>query len=143
MLSNDELVRRYRAGDPLAALAADAEMSLGGLQRRLRRLGVPPRRAARTAGRDQIEAALRSHGTVSAAARALGVPRNLVTAEAQRLGLRPRPDIPGDLADRYARERSLDALAAHYQVSGPTISRWLHVLGITPQPAGRRPRDEG
>ncbi len=42
VVDNDELRWRYEAGEPLDALAEAAAMTTGGLQARLRRIGVPP-----------------------------------------------------------------------------------------------------
>jgi transposase-like protein len=142
-LTNEDLVRRYQAGERLHDLAAAAEMSRSGLYDRLRRLGQPPRATSAGSAADQeIRDALVESGSISAAAKALGVPRDALIADAHRLGLRSRPSrLPADLVERYEEERSLQALAEHYSVSPPTISRWLRSLGVPRQPPGRRPRD--
>lgn len=141
-ISNEELIRRYRAGQPVDELAAAAEMTRSGMYDRLRRLGVKPRTG--TDGDlddDTIRAALAEHRSINAAAKALGVPRARLGAETVRLGLRPRPAyIPADLADVYQREGSIDRVAEHYSTTAITIGRWLRSLGVPLRP-GRRPRD--
>jgi hypothetical protein len=133
-LTNEELIRRYRAGDPIDELATAAEMTRSGMYDRLRRLGVTPRD-------ETIRQALTDHKSINAAAKALGLPRSRLTAEAVRLGLRERPaNIPEDLADIYRQQGSLDRVAEHYGTSAPTVGRWLRSLGIPLQP-GRKPRD--
>jgi len=67
-------------------------MSRPGLYDRLRRLGVPPRTTTGVVlDETTVKAALDTHGSVNAAAKALGVPRARLGAEAVRLGLRPPP----------------------------------------------------
>jgi len=141
-LRNDELIRRYRAGEPIDALTAAAEMSRPGLYDRLRRLGVPPRTATGVVlDETTVKAALDTHGSVNAAAKALGVPRARLGAEAVRLGLRPPPpSIPPDIAELYQQLGNVDAVAAHYNTSPITAARWLRSVGVTLRP-GRRPRD--
>lgn len=143
-LTNDELIRRYNANEPLAALAQAADMTRSGLYERLRRLGLPPRSkpGSATVTDAQIRHALDHHGSVNAAAKALGVTREALTADAQRLGLlAPPPDRPADLAERYRQLGSLEATAKHYNTSITTIRRWLRSLGIHRKPAGRQARD--
>lgn len=145
MVTNEELARRYTAGDTVAALAADAGMTEGGVYARLTRLGVPRRRTAERAGTltaGQIADALTANRSVAAAARALGVGRGAFTAQAQRHGLLAAPAIPEDLASRYADGASVAELAKHYQTGTTTIVRWLDTAGVTRRPRGRRPRDE-
>ncbi len=144
MLSDEELIRRYKSGEAVRVLAEDAQMSLAGIHGRLRRLAVPPRTAPTTGPMDEatVRQAFIEHGSVNAAAKALGVTRNALTGETVRLGVVERPaDIPADLADRYSTERSLARVAAHYGVSVPTVSRWLNMIGVSRQRAGRRTRD--
>jgi hypothetical protein len=89
-LDDRDLVCRYRAGESLDTLAAAAGLTRNGLYARLRRLGQPPRRA------------LAEHGSINAAAKALGVTREALTGDAQFLGLVPDPpDRPDDLAATY------------------------------------------
>jgi hypothetical protein len=141
-LTNDELIRRYRAGDPIDELAAAAEMTRSGMYDRLRRIGVAPRTGTDSDVDDEtIRQALSDHKSINAAAKALGLPRSRLTAEAVRLGLRDRPaNIPEDLIDIYRQEGSLERVAEHYGTSAPTVGRWLRSLGVPLQP-GRRPRD--
>jgi hypothetical protein len=140
-LDNEELIRRYQAGEPLNDLTAAAGMSRSGLYDRLHRLGVPRRTGGPAPDDETIAAALAQHRSVNAAAKALGVPRNRLAGDAVRLGHHPRPaHIPADLADRYHQEQSLDRVAAHYNTSAITVGRWLRSLGIPLQP-GRKPRD--
>lgn len=123
MVTNEELARRYTAGETVAVLAAAAGMSEGGIYARLSRLGVPRRRTAERAGdltAGQIADALAANGSVAAAARALGVGRGAFTAHAQRHGLLAAPAIPDDLAGRYADGASIAALAEHYQTGATT-----------------------
>ncbi len=144
VVDNQELQRRYQAGDPLADLAAAAGMSLGGLQRRLRRIGVSPRQPRSTVDQldaDQIAAALAAHGSIAAAARALGVGRAALTGRSHRLGVLERPACPSDLAGRYQAGASLTQLAGHYGCSVQTVRTWMIAAGIPLRPAGRRPRD--
>jgi len=143
-MTNEELASRYAGGDSLEELAAAAAMSLGGLQERLRRIGVPPRRRAeraRALDAEQIAKALVDHGSVAAAARALGVGRAALTAQAQRHGLRPAPAIPTDLAQRYQAGATIAELARHYQRGTTTITLWLDAAGIPRRRRGRQPRD--
>ena len=143
-LTNDELIRRYNANESLASLAQAAGMTRSGLYERLRRLGLPPRlRPGSASVTDaQIRKALDRHGSVNAAAKALGVTREALTADAQRLGLlAPPPDRPDDLAERYSQLGSLGATAQHYNTSVTTVRRWLRSLGIDRKPAGRQARD--
>jgi hypothetical protein len=141
-LTNEELIRRYRAGEPIDELAAAVEMTRSGMYDRLRRLGVAPRTGTDTNISDEtIRQALTDHKSINAAAKALGLPRSRLTAEAVRLGLRDPPaNIPEDLADIYLQQGSLDRVAGHYGTSAPTVGRWLRSLGIPLQP-GRKPRD--
>jgi hypothetical protein len=144
VVTNEELARRYGAGESVAALAEAAGMSLAGLQRRLRRIGVPPRRPpdrAMNLTSQQIGEALSEHGSVSAAARALGVGRAAFTAQAQRAGVLPSPPIPGDLGDRYLAGASIPDLARHYDTGSTTIVRWLEAAGVPRRPRGRKPQD--
>jgi hypothetical protein len=141
-LTNEELSRRYQAGEPIDELAAAAEMTRSGMYDRLRRIGVAPRTGTGTDIDDEsIRQALSDHTSINAAAKALGIARSRLTAEAIRLGLRERPaNIPDDLADIYRQQGSLDRVAEHYGTSAPTVGRWLRSLGIPLQP-GRKPRD--
>jgi hypothetical protein len=141
-LTNEELIRRYRAGEPIDELAAAAEMTRSGMYDRLRRIGVTPRTGTDTNISDEtIRQALTDHKSINAAAKALGLPRSRLTAEAIRLGLRDPPaNIPDDLADVYRQQGSLDRVAEHYGTSAPTVGRWLRSLGVPLQP-GRKPRD--
>jgi CelD/BcsL family acetyltransferase involved in cellulose biosynthesis len=141
-LNNEDLIRRYRAGEPVDELAAAAEMTRSGMYRRLSRLGQPVRASNDALLDDQtVTQALNQHGSVNAAAKALGVPRAKLGAEAVRLGLRPRPaSIPADLEAVYAQHQSIDRVAAHYNTSGVTIARWLRSIGVALHP-GRKPRD--
>lgn len=143
-VNNKELVSRYTAGETLRELAAAAGMSLGGLQERLRRLGVPTRRrteGARALTREQIAEALSAHGSMSAAARALGVGRAALTAQAHRYGLRPAPPFPRDLAKRYQGGATIAELAQHYDVGTTTVTLWLDAAGVPRRRPGRQPRD--
>lgn len=141
-LTNAELIRRYQAGEPIDQLAAAAEMSRSGLYDRLRRLGVQRRTASGAVLDDtRIAAALAEHGSVNAAAQALGVPRARLGAEAVRLGLRPPPpSIPADVGQVYQREGGVEGVAAHYDTTPVTAARWLRSVGVHLRP-GRRPRD--
>jgi hypothetical protein len=142
-LTNDELIRRYQNDEPLDQLAAAAEMAVSGLHARLRRLGVPPRRkpAAAKPTAEQVGTALQQHGSVNAAAKALGVPRAWLAAEAQRLGLRHSFEPPADLLERHHAGATQAQLAEHYQTAASTVGHWLHALGEPPPPRGPRPRD--
>ncbi|MDA8047896.1 MAG: hypothetical protein M0Z30_22135 [Actinomycetota bacterium] len=117
-------------------------MSRPGLYDRLRRLGVPPRTATGVVlDETTVKAALDTHGSISAAAKALHVPRARLGAEAVRLGLRPPPpSIPPDVAEVYQQLGNVDAVVAHYATSPITAARWLRSAGVTLRP-GRRPRD--
>jgi hypothetical protein len=117
-------------------------MTRSGMYDRLRRLGVTPRTGTDTNIDDHtIRQALTDHKSINAAAKALGLPRSRLTAEAIRLGLRDPPaNIPDDLIDIYLQQGSLDRVAGHYGTSAPTVGRWLRSLGIPLQP-GRKPRD--
>ncbi len=141
-LTNDELIRRYQAGERLDELAAAAEMTRSGLYDRLRRIGVNPRTASSASVDDEaIRNALDEHGSVNAAAKALGIPRARLGADAVRLGLRARPpSIPADLEEVYRTEGSVERVAAHYDTTDRTVSRWLRGVGVTLRP-GRKPRD--
>jgi hypothetical protein len=141
-MDNEELIVRYHAGEVINELAAAAGMTRSGFYDRLRRLGVTPRTGNPTQLNDGvIRAAMDEHKSVNAAAKALGVSRARLGAEAVRLGLRPRPpSIPADLTDVYKRERSIDRVALHYETAPSTIGRWLRSLGVHLQP-GRRPRE--
>jgi hypothetical protein len=140
-LTDAELIRRYQAKEPVEQLAAEAGLTRSGVYGRLRRLGIPPRTAPPCHNDDTIRRALADHRSINAAAKALGISRIRLTAEAQRLGLRDPPtNIPDDLAERYREERSLARLAARYQTSAPTVSGWLAALGIPREPPGRRQR---
>lgn len=141
-MDNDELIRRYQAGETLDQLTAAAAMSRSGLYDRLRRLGVPPRTGNHAnIDDDTILAALSEHRSVNAAAKALGISRDRLAADAVRLGLRPPPaHIPPDLVQRYRQDQSLERVATHYSTSPITVGRWLRSLGVTLNP-GRKPRD--
>lgn len=141
-LTNDELIRRYKAGERIDELVAAAEMTRSGVYDRLRRLGIKARTGSGDSlDDDAISAALSEHGSINAAAKALGVPRARLGADAVRLGLRPRPaSIPADLEDVYRSEGSLDRVAEHYGTTAVTVGRWLRSVGVRLQP-GRKPRD--
>jgi hypothetical protein len=140
-LTNQELIRRYQAGERIDDLAAAAEMTRSGLYDRLRRLNIKPRTTTVDLDDDAIRAAVTEHKSINAAAKALGVPRARLGAEAVRLGLRNQPaSIPADLASVYQREGSVERVAAHYGTSAITVARWLRSLGVPLRP-GRRPRD--
>jgi hypothetical protein len=142
-LDNDELARRYRAGEALDQLAADADMTVNGVQARLRRIGVPPRRQPSKASRlpkATIAAALDQHGSINAAAKHLGITRAALMAEAQRHGLRHTLDPPEDLLHRYHAGATQTDLAAHYGVATSTVGLWLQSHGITRR-RGRPPID--
>jgi hypothetical protein len=142
-LTNDELTRRYQSGEALDQLADAAEMTLSGVQARLRRLGVPPRRqtADTKPTPKQVKAALKQHQSINATAKALGVTRPWLAAEAQRLDLRHSYDPPADLLERHRAGATQTQLAEHYRTAASTIGHWLHALGQPPPPRGRRPRD--
>jgi hypothetical protein len=142
-LTNDELTRRYQNGEPLEPLAAAADMTLSGVQARLRRLNVPPRRktAAGKPTAKQVRTALKQHQSINAAAKALGVTRPWLAAEAQRLGLRHSFDPPADLLQRHHAGANQAQLAELYHTAASTIGHWLHALGEPPPARGRRPRD--
>ena len=141
-LDDRDLVCRYQAGESLDTLAAAAGLTRNGLYARLRRLGQPPRRAGSvTVSDDEIRRALAEHGSINAAAKALGVTREALTGDAQFLGLVPDPpDRPDDLAATYEQLGSIEATAAHYGVAAVTVTKWLRSLRIRRQPAGRKPR---
>lgn len=142
-LSNDELTRRYLAREPLSDLAAAADMTVSGVQARLRRIGVPSRKQPSKApqlSKETIAAALEQHGSSNAAAKALGVTRAALVAEAQRYGLRTTFNTPADLRTRYQAGATQTELAAHYGVAVSTVGLWLQALGITRR-RGRRPID--
>lgn len=142
-LTNDELTRRYLSGDTIEDLAADAGMTRSGVQARLRRIGVPPRTQPSKAphlSKNQIAAALDHSGSISAAAKALGITRSALTAEAQRHGLRSTLKTPADLLDRHREGATQTELASHYGVAVSTVGVWLQALGVTRR-RGRRPLD--
>jgi hypothetical protein len=141
-LTNEELLRRYQAGERIEDLMAAAEMSKPGLYDRLRRLGAQLRKPPTARPDDEtIRTALDRYGSVNAAAKALGLPRARLGAEAVRLGLRPMPpSVPTDISAVYAAEGSLERVAAHYNTTTVTVARWLRSAGVELRP-GRRPRD--
>jgi hypothetical protein len=144
-VNNEELARRYNGGEELTDLAQAARMSVGGLQQRLRRIGVPPRRKidrATTLDAQVLADALQAQGSVSAAARSLGVGRAAFTSAAQRHGLLPRPEVPPDLASRYTGGASVAQLARDYATSTSVIVGWLQAADIPRRPRGRKPRDD-
>jgi hypothetical protein len=119
-------------------------MSLAGLQRRLRRIGVPPRRQpdrSATLTDTQITNALAAHGSVSAAAKSLGVGRAALTAQAQRIGVLPGPTIPSGLHERYRQGATIPDLARLHETGTTTIVRWLEATGVPRRPRGRQPQD--
>jgi transcriptional regulator with XRE-family HTH domain len=142
-LTNDELARRYRSGESLARLATDAGMTVPGVQARLRRIGVPARRQPSKAPRlskQEIAAALDSHRSINAAAKALEVTRAALMAEAQRHGLRHTLTPPRDLLERYQAGATQTQLADHYGVAVSTVGLWLQASGVARR-RGRRPID--
>ncbi len=142
-LRNDDLTRRYLAGEPLRDLAAAADMTVSGVQARLRRIGVPPRKQPSKAphlSKETIAAALDQHGSIDAAAKALGVTWPALRAEAQLHGLRGAPNAPADLLSRYQAGATQTELAAHCGVAVSTVGLWLQTLGIARR-RGRRPID--
>jgi len=91
-LTNEEADPPVPAGEPIDELATAAEMTRSGMYDRLRRIGVAPRTGTGTDINDEtIRQALTDHKSINAAAKALGIPRSRLTAEAIRLGLRDRP----------------------------------------------------
>ena len=145
LVDNDELRRRYEAGEAIDSLAEAAAMTTGGLQGRLRRIGVPPRRRQADSGHDlsedRVRDALADNRSVAAAARALGVGRAAFTARAQHCGLLAGPDTAADLLERYQAGASIRGLAHAYEAGPTTITRWLHGVGTKTRPQGRQPRD--
>lgn len=142
-LTNDELARRYQAGQPLAQLAVEAGMTIPGVQARLRRIGVPARRQPSRAPllpKQQIADALDTHRSINAAAKALGITRAALMAEAHRHGLRRTLTPPRDLLDRYHAGATQTQLADHYGVAVSTVGLWLQAKGVTRR-RGRRPID--
>lgn len=130
-----ELPTRPRAQP---ALQLDA-----GLQARLRRIGVPPRKQASKASqltKSQIASALEQHGSINATAKALDITRSALMAEAQRHGLRSALNIPADLFDRHQAGATQTDLATHYGVAVSTVGLWLQALGVARR-RGRRPLD--
>lgn len=86
-MDDDEFRRRYRAGTPIAELAAAAGIGHATVYNRLRRMGEPPRRKhADTLDRDSIDTALATHWSIATAASALGVGRDALAARAEELG---------------------------------------------------------
>jgi hypothetical protein len=144
-VDNDELRRRYTAGEPLTDLAEAANMTVNGLQIRLRRIGVPARRSkdkAHQLNEDQIRNAIHAQQSVAGAARQLGVGRAALAARAQQLGVLPPPaGIPTDLAQRYQDGDSVRVLASTYGVGPTTITRWLDAAGVPRRPRGRQAKD--
>lgn len=105
-LTNEELIRRYRAGEPIDGLAAAAEMTRSGMYDRLRRIGVAPRTGTDTNISDEtIRQALSDHKSINAAAKALGLSRSRLTAEAVRLGLREPPPTSPTTSPRSTAKR--------------------------------------
>lgn len=142
-LTNDELTRRYLAGEAIGNLATDAGMTQAGLQARLRRIGVPPRKQASKAPqltKSQIASALEQHGSINATAKALDITRSALMAEAQRHGLRSTLKIPADLFDRHQAGATQTDLATRYGVAVSTVGLWLQALGVARR-RGRRPLD--
>jgi transcriptional regulator with XRE-family HTH domain len=142
-LSDEELARRYAAGDEsVLELAEAAGMSPSGLQRRLRRIGVPPRRSERTGALDAsaVSSALSEHRSVRAAAAALGISRPALVALARRHGLAEKGSVPAGLVECYREGASVAELARAHGVSTGTISYWLRGAGLEVRPRGRPPR---
>ena len=142
-LTNDELAHRYRAGEPLDQLAADADMTVNGVQARLRRIGVPPRRQPSKASRltkDTIAAALDQHGSINAAAKAPRHHPRRPHGRSPTPRATPYPRPTPDLLDRYNAGATQTDLAAHYGVATSTVGIWLQTHGITRR-RGRRPFD--
>lgn len=142
-LSDEELARRCQGGEEsVLGLAVAAGMSVSGLQRRLRRIGVPPRRSERAGALEisDVSAALAEHGSIRAAAGALGISRPGLVALARRHGLAEAGDLPAGLVESYQAGASMADLAQDHGVSTATVSYWLRGVGLAPRPRGRRPR---
>lgn len=141
-LTDDQLTERYLQGEPLKALAEQAEQSLNALNGRLRRLGLPLRKPpAAPLDEGTIRAALEEHGSVRAAALTLGVDRRRFAAEAARLGLIAGIDVPADLVERYTAGATQYELAGVYGVHQSTVAGWLREAGVPARRRGRVPRN--
>ena len=142
-LSDEELARRYQASEQsVLELAEAAGMSPSGLQRRLRRIGVPPRRSERAGAVDAsaVAAALSEHRSVRAAAASLGISRPALVALARRHGLAEEGSVPAGLVESYREGASVAELARAHGVSTGTVSYWLRGSGLNLRPRGRPPR---
>ncbi|MHB1445866.1 MAG: hypothetical protein ACYCTI_02215 [Acidimicrobiales bacterium] len=126
----------------MLGLAGAAGMSVSGLQRRLRRIGVPPRRSERAGALEvsAVGAALAEHDSIRAAAGALGISRGALVALARRHGLVEAADVPAGLVESYPAGASVARLARDHGVSTATVSYWLRGVGLQLRPRGRRPR---
>lgn len=136
----DWLRAQYSSGRPLAAIAADAGISLSTLHKTLHRHGIPPRHPRRRLEERAAREALSTQPTVVAAARILDVNVQSLHEWARDHGLRPYPSAgPGDLCQRYQAGETTTSLAAQEGVSPRTVNRWLRAQGVQLRSPGRRP----
>ena len=141
-LTNEELASRYRAGENLDQLAADADTTVNSVQARLRRIGVPrdvnpPKPAASPKTPSPPPSISTDRSTP---------PPN--TSASPALPSWPKPNAtdcaaPSTLPPTSSTDTTPvppKPTAAHYGVAASTVGLWLQSHGITRR-RGRRPID--
>jgi DNA-binding CsgD family transcriptional regulator len=157
-LSIDEMIRRYRAGETLAMLAAATGLRLTAIYRRLKGAGVklrPPGRRPSTGGLGATDADLvaryRAGETCKLIAAATGLSESVVRRRLRRAGVEMRQggvpegfgrhDLPvAQIVERYRAGESTYAIGRALGVSNWTVRQRLIEAGIARRPAGTHPR---
>jgi hypothetical protein len=129
------MIRRYRAGETLAMLAATTGLCITALYRQLKGAGVklrPPGRRPSTGGLVATDADLvaryRAGESCAAIAVATGLHPTVVYWRLRRAGVQMRP--PGRVLGRGLPERTAAGIAERYR-AGDTIAMIVAVTGLS------------
>jgi DNA-binding CsgD family transcriptional regulator len=158
--STDELVRRYRAGESCAAIAAATGLRPTTVQGRLKRAGAKLRPPGRPASRGplgvtdaDLVARYRAGESCAAIGEATGLSRTTVHGRLRRAGVElrrgaearrhERLDLPvAGILERYRAGESAEAIGRSLGIAGQTVRRRLAEAGIERRRTrrGRAPR---
>jgi hypothetical protein len=156
--STDELVRRYRAGEFCAAIAAAIGSRPTTVPMRLRRAGVKLRLPGRPASRGllgardaDLVARYLAGETCAEIAAATGLSRSTVHTRLKRAGVQLRPsgtaprygrlDLPvAEIIERSRAGESTCAIGSSLGVSAQAIRQRLIAAGVERRPKGTHPR---